>query len=163
MEILGATGPLPTLSSADDKNIKRLLRKQGVDICRDQIYESTLNLSLDKFDYGFAFMIQKAHFGRSSLKIEDRYRINGFVLMEGLGEYELRVHLICVDSNHKGLGNILMQQVIQFADENSYSKVTLYSLPSPSLVDWYQQFGFTVIDRVIKNGEIKVYLMSLSI
>lgn len=154
---------LPELISSDNKNIKRILRKQGPDICRGRIYKSTLDSAIEKFDYGFVYMVQKAQLGQSLLKVENRYNVNGFLLMEGLGEYELRIHLICVTESSKGLGMLLMQQAIQFAKENDYANITLYSLPESSLVNWYQQFGFTIINEIMKGGEIKVYLMSMNI
>jgi ribosomal protein S18 acetylase RimI-like enzyme len=150
----------PHLVTSDDKHIKRLLRKQGTSICRTQITQSLIESSIEKFDYGFVFMTQKAMMGQSMLKLENRFKISGFVLMGGIDEIELHIHLICVDENQKGDGTILMNSALKFATDNDYLRVTLYALPEPSLVIWYRSFGFQVVDEIYKNGQLKVYAMT---
>lgn len=151
---------VPKFISSSDNGIKRLLRKQGTMICRDYIYPEIIETSIEKFDYGFVLMIEKARVGQTMLRLENRLQIYGFVLTEALDEFEVRIHLICVDDNHKGEGAILMQSVLQYAKENDYVRITLHALPDPKLVEWYQSFGFVITDEIYKSGQLKVYAMT---
>lgn len=151
---------VPRFISSSDNDIKKLLRKQGAMICRDYIYPEIIESSIEKFDYGFVLIIEKARVGQSMLRLENRFRIYGFVLTEALDEFEVRIHLICVDDAHKGEGTILMRSVLQYAQENDYVRITLHALPDPKLVEWYQTFGFVITDEIYKSGELKVYTMT---
>jgi ribosomal protein S18 acetylase RimI-like enzyme len=68
----------------------------------------------------------------------------------------------------------MMEQIISFARENKFSRITLYSraqpafrspgdyaLPEEKLIRWYESFGFEVTEPLYRDGEIKVYDMRL--
>ena len=154
---------IPDLFSASDSNMKKLIRKQGVVVCRDKIYASTLHASLEKFDYGFAFVTNKAQIGQKLYRMENRYHLDGFVLLESIDEYELRIHLLCVDESHRGDGYILMKHVFDYAKDNDYLSITLHALPEDHLIKWYETLGFTIVNNLYKDGELKVVAMSTQV
>jgi GNAT superfamily N-acetyltransferase len=154
---------IPTLISSDDKNMKKLIQKQGERVCRNEISQDILSNAIQKFDYGFAFVIERAQIGQNRLRIENRLKVSGFALMEEIDKNELHLHLICVETEHKGDGSILINHVIQYAKDNDYLIISLNALPEKKLVTWYELHGFRVYLPIYKGEELKVYKMILTL
>lgn len=151
----------PQFILASDTIVKTLLRKQGFNIFRDMISSESIQLIVDKYEFGFVFMMEKAHMGQSRMKLENRFKITGFVLLNTISEYELHIMLLCSDLEHKGDGNLLMESVFQYAKDNDFKIITLESLPDDKLVSWYKKLGFQTIAPIYKDDELKVFKMML--
>lgn len=148
----------PIAFTSQDKNIKMIIKKQGAEICRDFISNDIIDYCLGRFDSGFVFMKEKAKIGRSVARIEDRFKIHSFVLLQEVDKSELHIHLICAEVRHKE--KILMDHVINYAKDNEYLTISLNSLPDDTLVKWYEKLGFRIVDKIYKNMELKVVRMS---
>lgn len=140
---------------------KKLIRKQGHIVCRDQIYQGIINDSLDQFTHGFISISQKAQIGRARRGSNDDFIVNGFSLLQDYQGIDLRLLLICNAVRQKGAGRSMMEQIIVFGLEAKFSRIQLYALPDPKLVRWYESFGFEVITPLYRDGEVKVYDMQL--
>jgi hypothetical protein len=81
-----------------NKDIKKILRKQGNKTCRDIIHDETLLSSINKFDYGYAVLKNKAFIGNNKDNINSKYLLASFILFRidfANNEPFIFIELIC--------------------------------------------------------------------
>ena len=157
----------PIFFDKHNKNIKKLLKKQGNITCRDKIHDKTLANSIRKFDYGFAIIKNKA-FGENNLNINHKYSLVAYILfrIDYLNNTEyIFIDLVCSNKNHKNehYGTQLLNLCCDYAKKNNISYIQLHSLNEIRLIEWYMKQGFNIVFPIKLNDEIKVYLMDKKI
>lgn len=142
---------------------KKLLTKQGVNVCQDQVNSRWINESLSRFSFGYAFISRKAQIGRRSLKNEeDKFILKGFVIgrINIAQPQTVTIDLVCSRQETK-LGKVLMELSEEKAKSIPAVKlIQLFSLPEKKLKKWYNSLGFGEIEeRSFEDGTLKAYLM----
>lgn len=135
------------------------LRKQGQDICRQKISKKWLYASLDDFQFGFVHATPKAQVGRMKRGGSSLY-IASFVLCKKMTDQNVDIKLICSRPNARE-GSTLIQNAEEYAREQGFKIMSLFSLPDYKLVEWYKKQGFQIKSesRDPKNYELKTYYM----
>jgi hypothetical protein len=146
-----------------DSDFRKVIKDQGDKICREQIYQETIDDSLRKFTVGFARVIEKAQIGQSRRKKSDKIQITSFCL---LAEYpspafsEIFLLLLCgMENKH---GEELLKQSIEYAKENKYNRLSLFSLNEEKLLNWYSSHGFKITETVLDGIKVKAFKLSMN-
>ena len=139
---------------------KRLIKKQGEQICRNEIELYTITKAMDEFNFGFIHISQKARVGHRMLDVTDRIQLNGFVFCRYIEEFnDVSVDLVC-SRKHMHLGREFMEAVEEKAKELNAGRLVLCSLGEERLKRWYEAIGFRTIGEIpYHKGGIKVYTM----
>lgn len=134
---------------------------KGVDACRDLIDEAVIDDATKTFENGYALITQKASIGQARYRRGNRDLLHGFILLERLEYFQLKITLVCNSLNYRGDGDSLMSAAFSLAKNMNIQTVVLYSLPEPHLLNWYREHGFKVVDEILHydSNDVKVYTM----
>jgi len=148
-----------------DSLLKNVIKEQGDIICRGQIYQEIIDDALKNFTIGFANVIEKAQQGKKRQRKADRIQVTSFSLLSVFSSStiykELYIILICNTKNRLGEGSELISHIIDYAKENKYSRLSLLSLNEKSLLDWYLQHGFKIIQTIYQGSEVKAIKLAI--
>lgn len=127
---------------------KKIIKKQGILVCRDQLDIYTIVETVDHFTFGFLYVSEKG-------------QINGFVLClyNPILPDELSIELICATKQSK-IGKTMMEIVEEKAREMNIRKLTLNCIANEKLRAWYESIGFVFVKTInLRNDIPKVYYM----
>ena len=146
----------------DDINLyKSLIKRQGVDVCRDQIDIYVINKAIDILTFGFLEISKKANIGRRRLSQEDDYKVRGFILCS-YDHYQpdtLTIELVCAARFTK-LGTPLMNAVEDKAREMGIKVLVLDCIDNDGLREWYENLGFVFRrTKYLRQDIPKVHVM----
>ena len=132
--------------------IKMIIKEQGVNVCRDEIDQSYIVECLKTFDYGYVILGN-----RNVSEKSKKYVLKGYVLFR----YEERGSIVMgkILCGHRGVGRLLLESVLQFITEREVQTWIIYSLPFEKLINYYQEFGFKIINIIYRGGKKKCYEM----
>jgi hypothetical protein len=143
-------------------NYKKIIKKQGILVCRDQLDIYTIVESVDHFTFGFLHISEKAQIGKRKINsFEEKFNLNGFVLClyNPILPDELSIELICATKQSK-IGKTMMEIVEEKAREMNIRKLTLNCIANEKLRAWYESFGFVFVKTInLRNDIPKVYYM----
>lgn len=159
----------PIFFDREDPNFplfKKIIKKQGETTCRDKFDKEYISSCLNKFTHGFILLGSNLN-GRLITSSSDRYYLRGYVLFE----YDSRLSMvngkiICAIKSanpEKKIGKTLLFSVYQFILEKRVETWRIFSLPSPKLVTYYENFGFQKYDTIYVRGKAKVIEMKIKI
>lgn len=152
-----------TYFTIDNTELIKELRKQGQDVCRQKISKKWIYASLDDFQFGFVHATRKSQVGRMK-RGKSNLHIASFVLCKKMTNNNLDLKLVCSRPNNRE-GVLLIHNVEQYAKEEGFKILSLFSLPDYKLVEWYKKQGFVIKSesRDPKNYELKTYYMEKEI
>jgi len=140
--------------------------KQGVITCKDEFDIGYINSCLSKFTHGY-ILLGSMRNGRIITSSADRYYLIGYVLFEYDSSLPMvQGKIICAMKNadpEKKIGMLLLNAVYSFILEKKVETWRILSLPYPSLVSYYESFGFQQYDTIYVRGIPKVIEMKLKI
>lgn len=154
----------PYFIDKHNKDVKKILKKQGNRACRDKIHEKTLLNSIHKFDYGFVILKNKAIIGSIKKNSSDKFLLVSFILfkIDYIDDKKyIFIDLLCSDEKYKkeNYGKILLEKCFEYALNNDIDYVQLHALNEVKLIEWYMNNGFSVVSPIKINDTIKVYIM----
>lgn len=131
-------------SSADITLYKKLVKKQGTLVCRNQIYVDIISKNLKRHSFGVLAKVRQASTGRNSPRSDDKWSLLGFSTCEPYDEDmdTIILSLVCARKDQKGLGKDLVGIIEDYAGQLGYKKIQLFSLPELPLVRWYESLGY---------------------
>ena len=131
-------------ASTDIALYKKLIKKQGELVCRDQIYVDIISKSLRQHSFGVLAKTRQASTGRNSPISDDKWSLLGFATCEPFDDDmdTVILSLICARKNQKEMGKDLMGIIEDQARQLGYKKIQLFSLPEPHLIRWYERLGY---------------------
>ena len=135
------------------------LRKQGQELCRQNISKKWIYASLDDFKFGFVHATPIAQIGRMK-RGKPGLPIASFVLCKPMTDENIDIKLICSRPNTQE-GSKLIRKVEEYAKEQGFQVLSLFSLPDYRLVQWYKSQGFVIRSefRDPKKYDLKTYYM----
>ena len=148
----------------DDSDIalyKAMVKKEGEEVCRDQLDVYTITNTIENFTFGFLYLSKKAQIGRRRLSLEDDYKIKGFIFCsyEPFQPEQLTIELVCASPNLV-LGKPLMIEAENKAIEMGLTTLVLYCIDDDRLKTWYESLGFVYRKTIYLRRDVpKVHLM----
>lgn len=157
--------PEPVYFTPANRDIVTLIKTQGAETCRNEIYQEILLESLQNFTGGFVILSDIAQIGQR--RRSNRKMVEAFVLFRdveiSVRAKELFISLICSRNAIKKHGSLLMKSIFDFVCPNDrYRSISLESLPEDRLVNWYRKIGFEVIKSTYNDDpdqKVKVIQM----
>ena len=154
----------PFLFDKRNRDMKKIIKKQGNNVCRNKINKKALHNILYKFDYGYAILNEKANIGKKIIDANDKYKLISYVLfrINYIGDKQcIFIELICSDDKYKDkqYGTKMIELCKKYAVENNIKYIQLHSLNELKLLKWYEQNGFNIIVPIKLENETKAYLM----
>lgn len=143
-------------TSDEISHYKKIIKKQGVIVCRDQLDVYTIIDSTNHFTFGF-LQIGK----RKINSFEERFSLNGFVLClyNPILSEELSIELICATKQSK-IGKTMIELVEEKAREMNIKRLSLNCIANEKLKAWYESIGFVFVKTIHLRKDIpKVYYM----
>lgn len=139
------------------KDIKDIIKDQGVLVCRNEMSREYIISCLRTFDIGFVILAKKTPIEQQQRTKSSRYILKGFVLFR-YEEYGglITGKILCGRDGYNGIGRKLMECVNDFAIENRVRKWLIFSLPNEKLIKYYEDAGFTRGDIFYRNEKRKV-------
>ena len=119
------------------KDIIKRVKEYAFRNCRTDIQQSYITMTLNMFDFGFAYFRTEILTKNKSVK----NRPCAFACVQNEGNNTLYLLLICSIHNNDDLGTKILNEVISFAQANSYNKITLEC--DKKLIIFYEKFNFT--------------------
>jgi hypothetical protein len=111
------------------KLLKKLMKKQGFDTCRQQISQEWIDTSIAEHSFGYAYITPRAQTGRRSVKKEeDRYSASGFILCRLENSRKAWIDLVCGKKSSQ-VGKLLVEMVEEHCRQNGVILIQLYALP----------------------------------
>lgn len=159
----------PYFFDKNNKNIKKILKKQGNKTCRDKIHDETLLSSINKFDFGYVVLENKASIDDKKDNINSKYLLVSFILFRIdfiVNESFMFIDLLCSNINYKenNYGSKLLDLCCDYAKHKKIGFIHLHAINESKLIELYMRYGFTIVAPINNNkGEIKVYLMKKNI
>lgn len=159
----------PYFFDRKNKDVKKILKKQGNKTCRDIIYDKTLSCAIAKFDFGYAILKNKASICNKKDDTNNKYLLVSFILFKIAyinNNPHIFIDLICSNINYENENHKLklLNLCCNYAKENKIEFIQLYAINEHKLVEWYMKNGFTIVAPINdNNGKIKVYLMRKNI
>lgn len=140
--------------SKEEKKIVKRIKEYAFRNCRKEIEQSYITKTLNIFDYGFAFFRTKI----LTINKLTKTRPCAFACIQNLGNNTLYLLLICSVRNIDDLGTKIMNEVIKYARENKYIKITLEC--NEKNMNFYEKFEF--INEKITNNEIHYMIKTIN-
>jgi hypothetical protein len=148
-------------SHKDYKLIIKLIIEQGNIICRGEFDNSVIKNSIEKLEYGYIHIQQKAQIGQMKNKKKEFIGYS-FIICTKKMDIPF-ITLICARQNTKD-GVKLLQLVEEKSINEGYKYIALHSIIEINLINWYKKQGFVIEDEIFidyyDKKKPKVYLMS---
>jgi hypothetical protein len=145
-------------SHKDYKFIIKLIIEQGNIICRGEFDNSVIRNSIEKLEYGYIHILQKAQIKKK----EKEFIGYSFIICTKKLDIPF-ITLICARPNIKD-GTKLIQLVEEKSIKEGYKYIALHSIIETNLINWYKKQGFIIEDEIFidyyDKKKPKVYLMS---
>jgi hypothetical protein len=132
--------------------ISKLIRKSGIDVCKQQNDRSWIEESLSTSSFGFIYLSPKAQIGRRSIKNDlDKINVQGFITCRISKENPNSVWIDLVCSKQRSKVGLLLMEVAEerirsIEHPQKIIVINLYSLPEEKLVNWYRKLGYGAED-----------------
>ena len=126
-------------NSENVETLTRIIKSQGVRVCREKISVEWINDKISKYDFGFAFVLPKAQIGR-------RFDLKGFILcrIKEDSPNTILIDIVC-STEVSRVGKVLMELAENFVKTNENYRhirgMALLSLPDETLKNWYRNLG----------------------
>lgn len=144
----------------DNKQIEKIIREQGKDVCRNMISNKYLSIQTKDYDFGYIRKSPIAQIGQRKTRKKTEESLSSFVLCK-LQEKtkEIFITLLCFRPTKKD-GKHLLDLVTERAKEMDYKYISLFSIGETRLLNWYKSQDFyTIIDISHQCEKTKSYFM----
>jgi N-acetylglutamate synthase-like GNAT family acetyltransferase len=142
---------------------EKLIKEQGVDICRSVISANYILTQNATYDFGFIRKTPIAQIGQSKKRKKTQY-VASVVLCKVFPEFkQVDITLLCSRPNVRD-GKRLMKMVEQKASSTGYEYLSVLSIGDERVMNFYKTIGFKLIsEHLFPTGEIKAYSMRKTI
>lgn len=137
---------------------EKLIKEQGIDICRSVISANYISSQTTTYDFGFIRKTPIAQIGQS------KKQVASVVLCKVFPEFkQVDITLLCSKPNIRD-GKRLMKMVEQKASATGYEYLSVLSIGDERVMNFYKTIGFKLIsEHLFPTGEIKAYSMKKSV
>jgi len=115
--------------------------------------------TIETKSFGISFITRKAQIGRRSLKEDDKYHLNGFILCRIPERQQVAwIELVCSRAGNK-TGKVLMEMAEAKLKELGIRMALLNCINDVKLKKWYEKQGYAGSEMNIWDGKTKGYSM----
>lgn len=154
--LIGLTQDMPEINK-----YKEIIKQQHNQTCNNNFEKEYVSGILNTFSYGYIYLDPKAQNTRRTKTFGDKHSVVAFILcFEDPDSKTILIQLVCA-AQKLGLGENLVKAVIEDCISTGASFIELYALNEPSLVRWYERFGFKKIPNQAVSHYHKLQHMRL--